>query len=383
MMKEFIRFVRHYYQQPEGAIHLIETPIFGNEYKYIKECLDSHMVSTTGTFTDAFEQKIVDYCGSAYAVATVSGTSALHLALLALGVQPNDWVITQPFTFVATANAIRYTGAHPLFVDIDQDTLGMSPQKLAEFLEATTEIDDQGICIHRTTRRRMAACLPVHTFGHPAQIDEIISVCERYGIPVVEDAAEALGSRYQGQPVGSFGKAGIFSFNGNKIITSGGGGAVVTDDANVAGRVRHLATQAKVKDHFRYTYDAVGYNYRMPSLNAVLGMAQWENLNQILIEKKQLAEAYRSFFQDSDETLVAPPENAVSNHWLNTLLFADETQRDSFVQYTNQQHVYTRSAWPLLHWLPMFASDYHGSLEQAEWTEKRLANLPSSIRYEK
>ncbi len=244
-MTEFVQFVRAYYQRPAGAIHLIETSIFGNEYKYIKECLDSQRVSTSGTLTDTFEQNIANYSGSAYAIATISGTSALHLALLATGVQPGDWVITQPFTYVATANAIRYTGAYPLFIDIDRDTLGLSPQKLMNFLEKEADVDDQGRCIHRPTRRRIAACLPVHTFGHPARIDELISVSERYGMPVVEDAAEGLGSRYQNQQVGTFGKAGVFSFNGNKIVTSGGGGAVITDDAEVAARVRHLATQAK------------------------------------------------------------------------------------------------------------------------------------------
>ena len=223
-MKEFVRFIRQYYQRPEGAIHLIETPIFGNEYKYMKECLDSHQVSTAGTLTDTFEQKIAAYVGSAHAVATVSGTSALHLALLAVGVQPDDWVITQPFTFVATANAIRYPGAHPLFVDIDGDTFGLSPAKLSEFLEANTAVDNNGLCVHRATGRRIAACLPVHTFGHPARIDEIVAISKRYRIPVVEDAAEGLGSRYRGKPVGTSGRAGVLSFNGNKIVTSGGGG---------------------------------------------------------------------------------------------------------------------------------------------------------------
>ena len=382
-MRDFVQLVRAYYRRPAEAIHLIETPIFGNEYKYIKECLDSKRVSTSGTLTDTFEQKIVHYSGSAYAVATVSGTSALHLALLATGVQPGDWVITQPFTYVATANAIRYVGAHPLFVDIDGDTLGLSPHILLDFLKEWADINDQGKCIHRPTQRRIAACLPVHTFGHPARIDAIVSVSNRYGIPVIEDAAEGLGSRYQNQQVGTFGKAGVFSFNGNKIVTSGGGGAVVTDDAEVAARVQHLATQAKVTDHFRYTYDAVGYNYRMPSLNAALGIAQWENIDQILTEKRRLAEAYRSFFQDSEETLITSPEGTASNYWLNALLFDDIAERDDFLQYTNQQQVYTRAAWTLLHRLPMFASECHGPVPQAEKIEKRLVNLPSSIRHEK
>ena len=243
----FVQFIRDYYHRPEGDIHLIETPIFGNEYKYIKECLDSQLVSTAGTLTEVFEQKITERVNSAQVVAMVSGTSALHLALLAVGVQPNDWVITQPFTFVATANAIRYTQAHPLFVDIDHDTLGLSPQKLSAFLEATTARDDHGSCFHRTTRRRIAACLPVHTFGHPAQIDEIVSVCQHYGIPVVEDAAAGLGSQYQGRSVGTFGRVGVLSFNGNKIVTCGSGGAVVTDDPAVAEQVRHLANPSEGK----------------------------------------------------------------------------------------------------------------------------------------
>ena len=340
------------------------------------------MVSTAGTLTDAFEQKISEYIGCTYAIATVSGTSALHVALLAVGVQANDWVITQPFTFVATANAIRYSGASPLFVDIDRDTLGLSPQKLAEFLATTAEVNNQGVCMHRPTQRRIAACLPVHTFGHPARADEIVAICQQYRIPVVEDAAAGLGSQYQERPVGTFGRAGVFSFNGNKIVTCGGGGAVVTDDSAVAERVRHLTTQAKVKDHFRYTYDAIGYNYRMPSLNAALGLAQWEHIDLILAEKKRLAQAYSSFFRQEEATWVGGLDNAVSNYWLNALLFSDETQRNRFVQQTNQQRIYTRSAWPLLHQLPMFASHHHGNLEQAAWVEKRLANLPSSIYHE-
>ena len=340
------------------------------------------MVSTAGTLTDTFEQKVSEYTGSAYATATVSGTSALHLALLAVGVQPDDWVITQPFTFVATANAIRYLSANPLFVDIDPDTLGLSARKLAEFLETAAEVDDQGTCRHRATRRRIAACLPVHTFGHPTQIDEIVSVCQRYGIPVVEDAAAGLGSQYQGKQVGTWGRAGVFSFNGNKIVTCGGGGAVVTDDPGLAERIRHLATQAKVKEAFRSTYDAVGYNYRMPSLNAALGLAQWENLDRMLAEKQRLATAYRTFFRKEGITWVESPENAESNYWLNAVLFPGEAKRDRFVQATNQQGIYTRSAWPLLHQLPMFTSEHHGNLERAAWVEKRLANLPSSIRHE-
>ena len=379
---KFTQFIRDYYQRPEGPIQLIETPIFGNEYKYIKECLDSQLVSTTGPLTEAFEQQIAKYSGSAYAVATVSGTSALHLALLAVGVRTDDWVITQPFTFVATANAIRYCQAAPLFVDIAFDTLGLSPQKLAEFLETTAETGDHGTCIHRPSQRRIAACLPVHTFGHPARIDEIVSVCQRYGIAVVEDAAEGLGSQHQGRPVGTFGQAGVFSFNGNKIITSGGGGAVVTNEAAIAERVRHVSTQAKVKDHFRYTYDAIGYNYRLPSLNAALGLAQWENLDRILAEKRRLADAYSSFFKDDEATWVSSPEGSTSNYWLNALLFAHEGQCHDFVQHTNRHQIYTRAAWPLLHRLPMFTSGYHGNLEQAEWIEKRLVNLPSSISHE-
>lgn len=381
-MKEFVRFVRQYYQRPEGAVHLIETPIFGNEYKYIKECLDSHQVSTAGTLTDTFEHRITDYTGSTYAVATVSGTSALHLALLAVGVQPDDWVITQPFTFVATANAIRYTGAHPLFVDIDEDTLGLSPAKLSEFLKKNTESNDEGRCVHRATGRRIAACLPVHTFGHPARISEIVAISKHYRIPVVEDAAEGLGSRCRGKLVGTFGQVGVLSFNGNKIVTSGGGGAVLTNDSGLAKRVRHLANQAKVTERFRATYDAVGFNYRMPALNAALGLAQWEHIELVLREKKRLCEAYQAFFAPRSETLLIAPADTTSNYWLNALRFASEAERDKFVRYTNQRAIYSRPAWTLLHRLPMFASEHHGNLAQAEWTEQHVANLPSSIRYE-
>ena len=375
LSKDFVSFIRQYYQRPQGEIHLIETPIFGHEHKYMKECLDSQQVSTVGPLVEQFEQQLAKYVSSPYAVATVNGTSALHLSLVALGVQANDWVITQPFTFVATANAIRYTGAYPLFIDIAPNTLGLSPEKLADFLQQEAVVDDQGQCLHRKTRRRIAACMPVHTFGHPAKIDQIVMLCEEYNIPVVEDAAEGLGSTYRGRSVGTFGSIGVFSFNGNKLVTCGGGGALVTHDRALAERARHLSTQAKVQ----HTYDAVGFNYRMPNLNAALGLAQWEKLPLMLAEKRALVQAYDYFFEQTP--LMMEPAQAHSNYWLNAILLSSPAERDAFVQQTNQQKVYTRPAWTLLHALPMFASKHHGNLEYATFIEKHLVTLPSSIRH--
>ena len=374
---DFVSFIRAYYQRPRGEIHLIETPIFGHEHKYMKECLDSQQVSTVGPLVEQFEQQLAEYVNSPYAVATVNGTSALHLSLLSLGVQADDWVIAPPFTFVATANAIRYTGAHPLFVDIEADTLGLSPEKLADFLQQEAVVDDHGQCLHRQTRRRIAACMPVHTFGHPAKIDQIVELCEQYYIPVVEDAAEGLGSTYQeGRSVGTFGKIGVFSFNGNKLVTCGGGGALVTHDRALAERARHLSTQAKVQ----HRYDAVGFNYRMPNLNAALGLAQWEKLPFMLAEKRALAEAYAYFFQER-APLMTEPAQAHSNYWLNAILLSSPAERDAFVRQTHQQQVYIRPAWTLLHSLPMFASQYHANLDYAIFIEKHVATLPSSIRH--
>ena len=376
LSEDFVSFIRQYYQRPQEEIHLIETPIFGHEHKYMKECLDSQQVSTVGPLVEQFEQQLAEYVNSPYAVATVNGTSALHLSLVALGVQANDWVITQPFTFVATANAIRYTGAHPLFLDIEADTLGLSPEKLADFLQQEAVVDDHGQCLHRQTRRRIAACMPVHTFGHPVKIDQIVVLCEEYNIPVVEDAAEGLGSTYRGRSVGTFGKMGVFSFNGNKLITCGGGGALVTHDRALAERARHLSTQAKVQ----HTYDAVGFNYRMPNLNAALGLAQWEKLPFMLSEKRALAQTY-DYFLEQRAPLMMEPTLAHSNYWLNAILLSSSTERDTFVQQTNQQKVYTRPAWTLLPTLPMFASQHHGNLDYAMFVEKHLATLPSSIRH--
>ena len=376
LSEDFVSFIRQYYQRPRGEIHLIETPIFGHEHKYMKECLDSQQVSTVGPLIEQFERQLAEYVNSPYAVATVNGTSALHLSLVALGVQANDWVITQPFTFVATANAIRYTGAHPLFVDIAPDTLGLSSEKLADFLQREAVIDNHRRCLHRKTRRRIAACMPVHTFGHPARINQIVKLCEDYNIPVVEDAAEGLGSTYQGRSVGTFGRLGVFSFNGNKLVTCGGGGALVTHDRALAERARHLSTQAKVQ----HSYDAVGFNYRMPNLNAALGLAQWEKLPFMLAEKRALAQAYGYFFEEQTPLMMEPTATH-SNYWLNAILLSSPAERYAFVRQTNQQQVYTRPAWTLLHTLPMFASEHHANLDYATFIEKHLATLPSSIRH--
>jgi aminotransferase in exopolysaccharide biosynthesis len=325
-----------------------------------------------------FEAKMQAITGSKYAVAVVSGTCALQISLLIAKAGADEEVITQPLTFVGTANAIRHTGAQPHFVDVDQKTLGMSADKLEQHLASISKIRN-GSCYNRVTNKRIAACVPMHTFGFPANIDDIIAVCTKYKIPVIEDAAESLGSTYKNRHTGTFGLMGAFSFNGNKIVTSGGGGAIVTDDPDIAKRAKHITTTAKLPHRWEYVHDEVGYNYRMPNLNAALACAQLEQLNGFLVSKRQLAHNYRTFFENINITFVTEQNNSSPNYWLNTIELKDKHERDSFLEYSNNQGVSTRPAWTLLSRLPMYASCFSGNLENAEYLGDRLVNLPSSV----
>nr|WKN36526.1 DegT/DnrJ/EryC1/StrS family aminotransferase [Tunicatimonas sp. TK19036] len=378
MIKKFIREVREFYQRPQGTIHLIETAMYGNEYQYIKECLDSGIVSTIGEEITTFEKAVAQRVGTAYAIATSSGTAALHLGLLVNGVQSGDFVLTQPFTFIAPVNAILHAGAKPLFTDIDQETLGLSPEALQDFLRAEAEVRDDKQCYHIATGRRIAACLPVHAFGHPARLTEITAICERYHIPVVEDAAEGLGSTRQGQPVGTFGQVGVLSFNGNKIVTSGGGGMLITQDEVLAQKAQFMALQSTGQNSA--ALGLVGYNYRMPALNAALGLAQWQNLDESIQRKQQLKDWYQALVKDEDVELFQQPAHTFSNYWLQTLIFPDKKSRDVFVAETNAAGIKTRAAWPSLHQHPLFASPYHAAVPNAQWAEDHLANVPSTIK---
>ncbi len=377
--KDFVGFVKKLYSTNPVVLH---SPVFtGREKEYLAECIDSTFVSYVGEFVKRFEKKVAEYTGARYAVATVNGTAALHLALKVVGVQPGDEVITQPLTFVATANAIAHCGAVPAFVDVERDTLGMSPQKLQEWLEehATLHPSTKQL-INRQTGRRIAAVVPVHVFGHPCRIDAILEVAERFHLPVVEDAAEALGSWYRGKHPGTFGVAGILSFNGNKIITTGGGGMVLTDDPSVAEQAYHLSTTAKKPHPWKYEHDAVGYNYRMPNVNAAIGVAQMEQLSAFVDNKRQTAAAYAEFFRQKDIPFITEPDGARSNYWLNAIVLENYAARDAFLEFTNAQGVMTRPVWTLLHHLPMYRSAPRGDLSTAEWLAERIVNIPSGVR---
>jgi aminotransferase in exopolysaccharide biosynthesis len=333
-----------------------------------------------GKYVDRFEEMIREFTGAKCAVATVNGTAALHIALLLAGVQRNDLVITQPLTFIATCNAISYCGAEPVFIDIDRHNLSLSADALEAWLAANSVLEGES-CYHIGSRQRLAACVPMHTFGHPCQIDRIVEICERYHIPVVEDSAESIGSYYKGRHTGTFGKLGIFSFNGNKTITTGGGGMIVTNDDELGKLAKHITTTAKVPHPWEFVHDMTGYNYRLPNVNAALGCAQMEQLPEILANKRETARLYQEFFADLDGvTYIPEPQDCVSNYWLNVILFNDREARNDFLQQSNTSKVMTRPAWTLMNKLAMFSKAISGNLETSEEIEACLVNIPSSVR---
>ncbi|MDP2143576.1 MAG: LegC family aminotransferase [Gallionella sp.] len=373
-----IDFIRGVYQTAE-FIPLHEPKFVGNEKAYVIDCIDSTFVSSVGKYVDRFEQEMVKYTGAKYAVATVNGTAALHIALKLAGVGPDDEVITQSLSFVATCNAISYCGAKPVFVDVDRDTLGLSPVSLEAFLSANATRTAGG-CINKTTGRKISAIVPMHTFGHPCRIDAIADICEQFGIALVEDAAESLGSYYQGRHTGTFGKLAAFSFNGNKTITTGGGGMIVTDDEALAKRAKHITTTAKVPHPYEFIHDEIGYNYRLPNINAALGCAQMESLPRLLESKRQIALAYAAFFADAGLSFVKEPKQATANYWLNALVLEDKQARDQFLKELNEAGVMSRPIWRLMNELDMFRDCQSSDLSNAKWLEERVVNIPSSAR---
>jgi perosamine synthetase len=377
MFKEVVNFIQETYKT-KGFIPLHEPRFVGNEKKYLNECIDSTFVSSVGKFVDEFEDKIASYTGVKYAVATSNGTSALHIALILANVESDSEVITQPLTFVATCNAISYCGAKPIFIDVDKDTMGLSPLALKTFLEKNTQIKNRQ-CINKKTGKIIKACVPMHTFGHPCRIDEIRAICEQYYINLIEDAAESLGSFYKGKHTGTFGQMGVMSFNGNKIITAGGGGCILTNNKELAKRAKHITTTAKESHKWKYRHDMIGYNYRMPNLNAALMVAQLEQLDKFLLNKRELANAYEYFFSDTDIKFIKEPKDSQSNYWLNAIIFKDKKQRDLFLDETNLAGVMTRPTWVLMNKLPMFKEAYCTDIANAEWLERRVVNIPSSV----
>lgn len=371
-----VEFVRDQYQTQE-FIPLHAPTFAGNEKAYVMETIDSTFVSSVGKFVDEFERKMEAFTGSARAVATVNGTAALHAALYMAGVERGDLVITQALTFVATCNALYHMGAEPIFVDVSPVSLGLCPKAVNAFLEEYAEVTEAG-CIHKQTGRRIKAVVPMHTFGHPVELDELIAVCLKWHITLVEDAAESLGSFYKGKHTGTLGEFGAVSFNGNKIITTGGGGMVLCGTEEAGRRTKHVTTTAKVPHPYEFFHDEPGFNYRMPNLNAALGCAQMEVLERYLAQKRQLAQQYQAFFAGSDVTFVVEPEYAQSNYWLNAIICADAQQRNELLDQTNAAGVMTRPIWQLMHHLPMFEQALRGDLTHSEFIEAHLINLPST-----
>ena len=378
MFEKTIDFIQETYNTKD-FLPLHEPVFFGNEKKYLNECIDSTFVSSVGKFVDKFEQMMAEYTGAKYAVATVNGTAALHMALKLVGTDENSEVITQPLTFIATCNAIAYCNAQAVFVDVDRETMGMCPDSLKGFLNSET-IQKNGFCYNKSTEKKISAVVPMHTFGHPCKIDEIEDICKHYNIALVEDAAESLGSYYKGQHTGTFGKVAAFSFNGNKTITSGGGGMIITDDETLARQAKHLTTTAKVPHSYEYIHDEIGYNYRLPNLNAALGCAQMEILDEILKNKRELAGQYSDFFRKQDITFASELPDTKVNYWLNAVVLKDKAQRDLFLEETNTNGIMTRPIWALMNKLKMFEHCQTTDLPNALWLEERVVNIPSGVR---
>ncbi|NVK29844.1 MAG: LegC family aminotransferase [Gammaproteobacteria bacterium] len=378
MSDQLIRFVRDYFGTNEFIP--LHAPIFaGREKEYVVDTIESTFVSSVGAYVDRFEQNMTSYTGSPKAVATVNGTAALHIALKLAGVQTGDLVITQPLTFVATCNAIAYCGAEPVFIDVDRNTLGLSATALQQWLQENTKLDADGICRTRADGRVVRACVPMHTFGHPADLDGLVRVTFDWNIALVEDAAESLGSFYKGQHTGTFGIIGTLSFNGNKIMTTGGGGMILADAA-LGERAKHLTTTAKKPHPYEYIHDEVGYNYRLPNLNAALGCAQLEQLELFIEAKRALAAAYQDELSGTNLAFVSEQEDCRSNYWLNTVICEDKAARDELLRGTNQHGIMTRPIWALMNHLGMYQHCRHGDLSNSEWLEKRVVNLPSSVK---
>ena len=365
----------------EDSFIPLHTPFFGKtEEKYVVDCIRSNFVSSVGEYVDKFEKAIREYTKTKYTILTVNGTSALHICLLLTDVKKDDEVLVPSMTFVATPNAVRYIGAVPHFVDVSKESLGIDPFKLDEYLSKIAEVQENQ-CYNKKTHRQIKAIIPMHTFGHPVDMDELTSVAERYKLTIIEDAAEALGSLYKNKHVGNFSKMAILSFNGNKIITTGGGGAVLTNNEDLAKKVKHLTTTAKKPHPWEYVHDMVGYNYRMPALNASLGLAQIEKLDGFVEKKRILAERYKESLKDVEEIeFFVEPGYARSNYWLNAIILNKEyiDARDEILDVTNKNGIMTRPVWKLMHKLEMFKDCPRMDLSVSEILEKRIINIPSS-----
>ncbi|MFN1835356.1 LegC family aminotransferase [Balneola sp. MJW-20] len=375
---QFLEFVRDQFKTSD-FIPLHEPRFLGNEKKYVLETIESTFVSSVGAYVDKFEEMMAGISATERAVAVVNGTAALQVTLRLAGVKKGDEVLTQALTFVATANAIAYNNAIPVFLDVDLDTMGLSPRAVEAFLEEFGELKEDG-CYNKKTGNRIAACLPMHTFGFPVHLKELMAICDKWNIPVIEDAAESVGSTYHGKPTGSFGQFGVFSFNGNKIVTAGGGGAIVTNDKKMGDFAKHLTTTAKKPHTYEYVHDELGYNYRMPNLNAALICAQLEQLDNFIENKRYLAEQYQAFFKRSGINFRTENPDTKANYWLMCVELDNRNERDLFLKETNEKGVMTRPIWQLMYKLSMYKHCYRDEQKNAEYLEDRIVNIPSSVR---
>lgn len=376
LITETIGFIRSLYGSNE-TIPLHEPRFSSKDRLYVLDAIDSTFVSSVGKYVDRFESEFAEYVGAKKAVAVVNGTAGLQVALQLAGVKEGEEVLTQALTFVATANAIRYLNGHPVFLDVDRRTLGLSPQAVKRFLEEFGEKKTDGV-YNKYSSRRIAAIMPMHTFGFPADVHGLMELSINWGIPLVEDAAEGLGTKYHRKHLGTFGKFGVFSFNGNKIITTGGGGMIVTDDLELATKAKHITTTAKVPHSYEFHHDELGYNFRLPNLNAALGCAQLESLNDFIKSKRRIAHAYSDFFKDLNVPFIREPEGSRSNYWLNSILCQDRSERDLFLTRLNDAGIGCRPIWQLMFRLPMFRNCQRDEQINAIWLEDRIVNLPSS-----
>ena len=372
MTLDFIALIRSVYRE-ESDVPLHRPLFIGNEIKYLHQCIESNFVSSAGEKIAEFEEQISKYVGAKYAVATVNGTSALHLSLRIVGVSTGDEVLTQSATFVATSNAIKYCGAQPVFIDIDMDTLGLSPQSLRDFLTINAIKKDHKV-FNKITGNKIAACIPMHTFGLPCRIEEILEICREWSLPVVEDSAESLGSFVNEKHTGTFGHMGILSFNGNKVITTGQGGMIITDNEHFATKAKFVSTTAKMPHPFEYFHSELGYNYRLASLNAALGCAQFEQLESFLAKKRLLSDRYKVFFDNYKDVC-----RYIGGHWLFSILFFDPVDKSKFIEETNKNRIFTRPLWHLNSELPMYADCVKDQLVNSKDISLKLVNIPSSV----
>lgn len=377
-IKDTITFIRDVYGTNE-FIPLHAPSFRGNEKKYLNETIDSTFVSSVGGYVDQFEEMMTAISQTKKAIAVVNGTAGIQVALRLVGVKEGDEVITQALTFVATANAIAYNGASAIFLDVDLDTMGLSPKSVSQFLEEFGDLRDTG-CFNKKTGKKISACVPMHTFGFPVHLYQLKEVCDAWNIPIIEDAAESLGSVYEDKPTGSIGEIGVFSFNGNKIVTSGGGGAIVTNNEYLGIKGKYLTTTAKVPHPYNFYHDELGYNFRMPNLNAALACAQLEQLNSFLNNKRELANEYKSFFDRSGIKFRTETPNTKANYWLMSVELENSKERDSFLSETNNSKVMTRPIWQLMYRLPMYQHCQRDEQLNAQFLEDRIVNIPSSVR---